>query len=1103
MIYSSYASASFSLLGKTANPADVQPDTITTTKTYDGRVQVYWDPIADIDFQEYIVRVNTTGDWDTAAEVYKGADNRFSYKVSPEDVIGTYYLLIKAKDTTNNYSEITAEHTFEVSYPSTVLESSVTCTPVSAGYLKVSWDSVSDVDFKEYEVRVGESAVWDNATEVYTGADPRCSFIPSDIPYSYILVKSKNATGHYSEVAASKIFELVGLTTPVLTYALNGENVAITWTDCAGQFAINKYEVFTDSALTNLLEVGGHPIEVGTSLNTSFKVEWKIKDTPTLYVRATDSIGRVSSSVGTDITILPPNTTELIDNKTFEQSLIANSGFDGTNYKMSWVTPTVEGNRLPIVGYIVSYFQASTFFPIIDQCDITEKSVLVNWGPTKGETTRTYSVQPKDSAGNLGEPGVLPVTVSPPGQITPNSELVGDVLEISWGENTGSLPIVEYETREDDSDWGSGGYKKLSSTLGYKEKVTWDVDTFSTGKPFFIRAKDSAGNYSVTATAQLEISRPSNLISLSTNSGFDGGVFRLQWEEASSVVGINTLPISKYIIYRGNPAENGSQYTYNTPEITKTVLDEARVLSKDVPVTWGPSNPNKFWVVPVDTAGNSSDTSTETDAWSVLSQVVSPGAPELSYTFVGSNVLIQWLAPTTVEGSLPVVGYETREGDSDWGSDSPAPLKAGDPTRYIEKVDWADSKTYYVKAVDSAGNWGETATISANVVAPSDVGSLSKVIIDNNVILKWPLGVGGPGQLPIEHYEVYKCPTFECGVESIGSTTPTIELGTSSVFFETTSGYYRYWVKAKDVAGNLSAGAYIDAYVNQPPDYELLADLSVNYDTETLEGAYCGGTEGADETACIANGGIWRQATSHSSSNILLSEEGEAWAPINMTETWESHFSSRNIDNIAAGHTYFVSGSLGDQAVYWQQWDIGMAIPGAQLNFGTSLHSFQGAVGVSPQLYWTDSDAAFSNTDISDVTGWNTQGAGPFNVPVLESLRYIKIRITYIAVQEDSIIALANQTVKAEAKTVTDSGSGVVTTADSGVLVQYKREFNDVTAITVTPRNGTAAVTALYDFVDTINPTGFTVYLYDSNGNKTTGSFSWSAQGIDGRALGA
>jgi hypothetical protein len=43
--------------------------------------------------------------------------------------------------------------------------------------------------------------------------------------------------------------------------------------------------------------------------------------------------------------------------------------------------------------------------------------------------------------------------------------------------------------------------------------------------------------------------------------------------------------------------------------------------------------------------------------------------------------------------------------------------------------------------------------------------------------------------------------------------------------------------------------------------------------------------------------------------------------------------------------------------------------------------------------------------------------------------------------------------------------------------------------------SGTTPAIALYDFVDVVNPMYFKVRLYDTNGNRISGAFSWAVRG--------
>lgn len=96
---------------------------------------------------------------------------------------------------------------------------------------------------------------------------------------------------------------------------------------------------------------------------------------------------------------------------------------------------------------------------------------------------------------------------------------------------------------------------------------------------------------------------------------------------------------------------------------------------------------------------------------------------------------------------------------------------------------------------------------------------------------------------------------------------------------------------------------------------------------------------------------------------------------------------------------------------------------------------------------------------------------------------------------------ITNIRLKLSVKNIRDAGSGTVSNASTGLAVSFNKSFTNVRSITVTAaRNDTDAPTAFYDFTSVPNPTGFTVFLIAtkgaSAGNKVTGDFSWSAEGV-------
>jgi len=448
-------------------------------------------------------------------------------------------------------------------------------------------------------------------------------------------------------------------------------------------------------------------------------------------------------------------------------------------------------------------------------------------------------------------------------------------------------------------------------------------------------------------------------------------------------------------------------------------------------------------------------------------------------------------------------------------------LKLGDTTRYIDRVSWGasydssgvlydtttrpSSKTYYIRAYDIAGNLGSTGHVTVDISSPTEVNSvdLTKTVIDNNVIIKWP-AVSNSSNIPVKHYEVFKCATAGCAVGALANVTPTVELGTASAFFETTAGTYRYWVKVRDTAGNLSQGTYIDAFVNQPPDYELLDELNFEFTTSNLTAAHCEGHSTENESTCESNGGLWKEATSHSKSFIYETDtdNGVAIAPVNTTETWAQHYTSAGATSISnVGHTYFLRGDTGTSATYWQKWDLGSQISATQLTLTNNIEAVGGAITVTPTLYWTDSESTYESESISSLTGWTagTEGASAVSAT---SLRFVKVKVVYSTDSVNKLGRINSQDIRADLKLISESGSDEVTTASSGKVVTFTKTYRDINSITVSPNTGSTPTngTTVYDFLDTPNPTNFTVYLFDMDGNKTTGSFSWSVQGLDGTA---
>jgi hypothetical protein len=95
-----------------------------------------------------------------------------------------------------------------------------------------------------------------------------------------------------------------------------------------------------------------------------------------------------------------------------------------------------------------------------------------------------------------------------------------------------------------------------------------------------------------------------------------------------------------------------------------------------------------------------------------------------------------------------------------------------------------------------------------------------------------------------------------------------------------------------------------------------------------------------------------------------------------------------------------------------------------------------------------------------------------------------------------SLIWFYNLRVRLDVKKAVDSGN-VDIVATGGTAVLFNKAFKDIDSITLTVLDNAVAITAMYDFVDIPNPTGFTIYIFNAAGVETSGfTVSWKARGI-------
>jgi hypothetical protein len=431
-------------------------------------------------------------------------------------------------------------------------------------------------------------------------------------------------------------------------------------------------------------------------------------------------------------------------------------------------------------------------------------------------------------------------------------------------------------------------------------------------------------------------------------------------------------------------------------------------------------------------------------AASVTVVINAPVLSTLTPTISGPNYVLDWTLSAT---SLPVAFYRVRRAG--------VVIAEVSASRFSALANWSGSVSFSVAAVDTFGNEGAALSQAISITSPSAVGSFTASTVVNTVVFYW---TAPSATLPVSSYLLKKGATWAGGA-TIGR-----KAGdqTFTTFLESEAGEFTYWLAAIDSAGNEGTPTSLTVRVAALANFKL-----TNQWTSTFSGT---------KTGCVV-------------------ENGALLAPVNTTETFGDHFTTRSWttpdQQIAAGYELFIQPS-GTSATYVETFD---ATNGASTNISSSLVSvtatgavLDGAVTVTPKIEIATNAAPSSWTSLGNV--WEALASG---------FRYVRVTLTFTAAGGDDLYQLTALGVKLSLQTEIDSGSkasGDFTGTPPTCAVTFGKAFIDVDSIVVTPL-GTARREAVVEFTDTPNPSGFTVRIFDpTTGNAVANGFTWQATGV-------
>ncbi len=332
-------------------------------------------------------------------------------------------------------------------------------------------------------------------------------------------------------------------------------------------------------------------------------------------------------------------------------------------------------------------------------------------------------------------------------------------------------------------------------------------------------------------------------------------------------------------------------------------------------------------------------------------------------------------------------------------------------------ANWIGDRTFTIKTVDNSGSESTGYVKVVTKQVPNPASNLRAQVIDNNVLLYWTMPA--KTTLPVQDVIVKKGASYDTA-EVIGT-----KNGAFTSLQERQSGTYTYWVTVRDTDNQESEPVSVTAKVNEPPDFIFYGQLQSTF-------------TGTKSNAVVENG------------SLLI--------PVNTTETFEQHFTSRSWstpqDQITAGYPLYVQ-PVPTSGYYQEVFDFGTIISTSNITVNFSKVAVAGAVSIVTKIEVSD-----DNTNWVLVTDNDTAG-------IANTFRYIRIRLSASGT-DVSVCRISNLSVKLDAKLKSDSGNvSALSTDTAGTVANFTKEFLDVTSITVSP-NSTTPVTAVYDFQDSV-----------------------------------
>lgn len=581
-------------------------------------------------------------------------------------------------------------------------------------------------------------------------------------------------------------------------------------------------------------------------------------------------------------------------------------------------------------------------------------------------------------------------TVLGPGTVVVTRTFIGADVDFSWPTPTSNLAVAMYRI-----EYFDGGWLLLDVVAGnsHRFRVTWGGT-----RQFRIAAIDINGEQGLFTNFNVVVVVPA---APNVEVTFDGEQVLLTWSAPSA-----SLLVDRYEIY-------------DTSVATNNLLATLSATAFRTKVTWLNKN---LLVRAIDSAGNAGTIRT-------VPVNITPGQViNLTTEVIDNNVLFRW---DNVPGSLPIATYDLRRGPV-WATAADIGRKDGGFTTVFEAPQTQEVYTYWLTAIDTAGNYGPPTSVTATVNQPPDY------VLARNFISTFSgtrVSAATDGIFLVMPVDIVQ--TWQDHFTSRGWASPQAQVNAG----------YPIFIQP----GNLTG------YYEEDFDYgTVLAAMKIGVTFREIDVAGFVATTVTITTALDAN----------FTTNVQTYTGTQAYAI-----------------NFRFVRIRITANATTDQGI--------TEIADLTVKLDTKLKSQTGALpAVSQRIAGTYSQTNTTITVTAASHGWTTgqRVQLQFTSGLAVDGMYI---VTGYTQNTFTVTAATAQTTSGNVD-VDNDGSIVYLTEDrtsTGV-----KTFVDVESITVSA-NTTSPVYAIYDFVDAPSPLSFKVLLYNSSGTRISGTVSYSVRG--------